>query len=336
LNREILLQLIDKFQAGKTSADEEQLLVNYFNSFQQSSAWDEEQLGSRDAMEQKLRNRLRKSIGNHSIDKKARLFHFSKQPLLAAASVVLLLGGYLLWSHLSSLLHRPANMQHTITGLQERKQVQLADGTTVWLEPGSSLHYPIQFNNNTREITFSGEAFFEVAKNPEKPFIIHTGTIRTQVLGTSFTVKAYAPARQEVTVVTGRVMVAADNKTKTAIQPLTVTPGQQACWNNKRQQLDKKELPSTLYYAERRYGKFIYQGEPVSDVLDDINHQFNVQIQYDAAIGSCTFYGDFDIKQPVGSVLNTLAAALNTTLIKEQEQNSYRLTGGGCISSTRL
>jgi transmembrane sensor len=335
LNRETLLQLINKFLAGKTSADEEQLLHNYFNSFQQSSAWDEAQLGSRDVMEQKLRSRLRESIGNHSTDKKARLFHFRKKLLLAAASVVMLLGGYLLWSHLSSLLHRPANIQQIITGLQERKQVQLADGTTIWLEPGSSLHYPTQFNNSTREITFSGEAFFEVAKNREKPFIIHTGTIRTQVLGTSFTVKAYAPARQEVTVVTGRVMVQADSQTKTNIQPLTVTPNQQACWNNQRQQLEKKELPSTLYYAQRRYGKFIYQGETVSAVLDDIKHQYNVQVQYDAALGSCTFYGDFDIKQPVGNVLNTLAAALNTTLIKEQEQNSYRLTGGGCMS-TRL
>ncbi|WP_133055257.1 FecR family protein [Niastella koreensis] len=330
-----MLQLIDRFLAGKTSAEEEQLLHNYFNSFQQSSAWDEEQLGSRDAMEQKLRSRLRESIGNNSTDKKGRLFRFSKQQLLAAATIVVLLGGYLLWNQLSSLLHRPASMQQAITGLQERKQVQLADGTVIWLEPGSSLHYPAQFNDSTREINFTGEAFFDVAKNPAKPFIIHTGTIRTRVLGTSFTVKAYTPVSQEVTVVTGRVMVQADSKTKTNIQPLTVTPNQQASWNNQRRQLEKKDLPSTLYYAQRRYGKFIYQGETVSAVLDDIRHQYNVQIQYDAAIGSCTFYGDFDLKQPVGNVLSTLAAALNTTLIKEQEQNSYRLTGGGCNSTSK-
>lgn len=333
MNREALLQLIDRFLAGKTSADEEQLLHNYFNSFQQSSAWDEAKLGSRDAMEQKLRSRLRENISTNVTGKKGRLFHISKQKLLVAASVIVLLGGYLLWNYLAGLLHHQANIQQAITGLQERKQVHLADGTTIWLEPGSSLHYPVQFNNSTREITFSGEAFFEVAKDPEKPFIIHTGTIRTQVLGTSFTVKAYAPAMQEVTVVTGRVMVQADVKTKTNVQPLTVTPNQQACWNNQR--LEKKELSSSLYYAQRRYGKFIYQGETVSTVLDDIKHQYNVQIQYDAAIGSCTFYGDFDLKQPVGNVLSTLAAALNTTLIKEKEENSYRFTGGGC-NSTRL
>jgi len=335
LNREELLQLIDRFLAGKTSADEEQLLQNYFNSFQQSSAWDSAQLGSRDAMEQKLRSRLRESIANNSTDKKGRLFHFSKQKLLAAATIVVLLGGYLLWNQLSSLLRRPASMQQTITGLQERKQVQLADGTIIWLEPGSNLRYPTQFNDSTREITFSGEAFFEVAKNPEKPFIIHTGTIRTRVLGTSFTVKAYVPASQEVTVVTGRVMVQADSQTKINIQPLTVMPNQQASWNNLRHQLEKKELPNTSYYAQRRYGKFIYQGEMVSTVLDDIRHQYNVQVQYDAAIAACTFYGDFDIRQPVGNVLSTLSAALNTTLIKEQKTNSYRLTGGGCNSTSQ-
>lgn len=326
MNREELLQLIDRFLEGKTSADEEQLLINYYNSFQQSSEWDEEQLGSRDAMEQKLRHRLRESIGHSSTDKKGRLFQFNKQKIwAAAASVIMLLGGYLLWNRLRDQRQPSANLQHLVTGLQERKRVQLSDGTTIWLEPGSSLHYPGQFIDSTREVTFSGEAFFEVAKNPAKPFIIHTGTIRTRVLGTSFTVQAYAPARQEVTVVTGRVLVEADSKTKSTVQPLTVTPSQQACWNHQRRQLDKKELPNTAYYAQRRYGKFIYQGEPVSAVLDDIMHQYNVQIQFDAALGANTFYGDFDRKQPVTSILNTLAAALNATVIKVKDQNSYRL-----------
>lgn len=334
MNREVLLQLIDRFLAGKTSADEDQLLHNYFNSFQQSSAWNEAELGSRDVMEQKLQSRLRKSIGNNATPEKGSLFHFSKQRLLVAASIILLVSGYLLWGQLGNLLHRPVTQQ-IVTGLQERKQVQLTDGTTIWLEPGSSLRYTTQFNNSTREVSFSGEAFFEVAKNPKKPFIIHTGIIRTQVLGTSFAVKAYASTTQEVTVVTGRVMVQADSNAITNILPLTVTYNEQACWNNQRRQLEKKELPSTSYYAQRRYGKFIYQGETVSAVLDDIKHQYNVQIQYDAAIGACTFYGDFDINQPVSNVLNTLAAALNTTLIKEQDPNSYRFTGGGC-NATRL
>jgi ferric-dicitrate binding protein FerR (iron transport regulator) len=222
-----------------------------------------------------------------------------------------------------------------LTGLQERKQVQLSDGTAIWLEPGSRLLYPEKFSSSIRDVTFLGEAFFEVAKDAKRPFVIHTGTIRTYVLGTSFAVKAYDTAMQEVAVVTGKVKVQVEQPLKKGGQAITVVANQKASWNNSSRRLETLQLPSTLYYAQRRYGKFIYQGETVAAVLDDIAHQYNVQVQYDTAIGACTFYGDFDIKQPVIKVLNTLAAALNTQLIKEKTSNTYRLVGGGCFS-TRL
>lgn len=335
MNRKAFLRLIDKFLAGKTSAEEEQLLHNYFASFQQSSGWNEQQLGPRDDMEQKLIDQLRESLGKKEMEKKARVVTIRKQWMLAAGILAVIIGGYLLWNQLGRQLHSAATMKEVVTGINERKQLQLADGTTIWMEPGSQLHYPEQFRDSTREIDFSGEAFFEVAKNPQHPFIIHTGTIRTRVLGTSFTVKAYDPSTQEVAVVTGRVLVQPDKKTTASTHSVTVVPNQKASWNNRDQRLETIQLPSTLYYAQRRYGKFIYQGETVSAVLDDIRHQYNVRVQIDAAAGNCTFYGDFDIKQPVSKVLNTLAAALNAQLIKEDGQDTYRLKGGGCFT-TRL
>jgi ferric-dicitrate binding protein FerR (iron transport regulator) len=150
-------------------------------------------------------------------------------------------------------------------------------------------------------------------------------------LGTSFTVKAYDSLSQEVAVVTGRVSVEADGKMTAGIQPVMVVPNQKASWNNKDRRIEKIQLSSTSYYAQRRYGKFIYQGETVASVLDDIQHQYNVQVHYDSSMRACTFYGDFDTRQPVGKILNSLAAALNAQLTKGTTQNTYRLLGGGCF-----
>ena len=334
MTRDVLLQLIDKYLAGKASPEEQDLLHNYFESFQQSTDWNEQELGTRDAMEQQLLLQLRASLGVKTSTSKANVYSLRRKWLLAAGILAALVGCYLFWALLSKGNNKVV-MREVFTGLQERKQIRLADGTAIWLEPGSRLLFPEKFSDSIRDVTFLGEAFFEVAKDAQKPFVIHTGTIRTLVLGTSFAVKAYDTTMQEVAVVTGKVKVQVDQQAKTGGQAVTVVPNQKASWNNSSRRLETLQLPSTQYYAQRRYGKFIYQGEAVAAVLDDIAHQYNVQVQYDTAIGACTFYGDFDIKQPVTKVLNTLAAALNTQLIKDKAPNTYRLVGGGCFA-TRL
>lgn len=332
MNREAFLQLIDRFLAGKTSAEEEQLLHNYFASFQQSSGWDEGELGPRDAMEQKLINQLREALDKKTVEKTPRVFRLKKQWMAAAGFIAVMIGGYLLWNQLGRMLHA-ATMKEVVTRINERSHIKLADGTAIWMEPGSRLRYPEKFTSGTREIVFSGEAFFEVAKDAKHPFIIHTGTIRTRVLGTSFAVKAYEPSVQEVALVTGRVTVQPEDQSKSGTPAITIIPNQKASWNNRDHRLEMVQLPSTLYYAQRRYGKFIYQGETVAAVLDDIQHQYNVHVLIDAAAGACTFYGDFDIRQPVDKVLNILAAALNAQLTKGKDENTYRLQGGGCLTT---
>lgn len=87
-----------------------------------------------------------------------------------------------------------------------RSVIALADGSKVWLNADSRLKYPAIFTGNTREIELSGEAFFEVTKNPQKPFIINLANGTVKVLGTSFNIKAYPGENKiETSVATGRV-----------------------------------------------------------------------------------------------------------------------------------
>src|SRR5690606_40088 len=85
-------------------------------------------------------------------------------------------------------------LQHNLvekSSVGERKSFQLPDGSKVMLNSASTIQVSKNFNETTRELTLSGEAFFDVASNPEKPFIIHTASMDVKVLGTIFNVKAY-------------------------------------------------------------------------------------------------------------------------------------------------
>lgn len=93
------------------------------------------------------------------------------------------------------------------------RHITLPDGTSVVLKSGSTLHFPKEFNGKTREVTLMGEAYFDVKHINSKPFIIHTGTVKTTVLGTAFDIKAW-PGQKNVTVsvTRGKVRVEDDKK----------------------------------------------------------------------------------------------------------------------------
>lgn len=94
-----------------------------------------------------------------------------------------------------------------------RTRIQLPDGSTVWLNAGSKLDYDKEFGNNIREVHLTGEGFFDVVKNPEKPFIIHASAVDIKVLGTQFNVKSYPGDKTtETSLIRGSVEVFVKNR----------------------------------------------------------------------------------------------------------------------------
>src|SRR6202000_336004 len=94
----------------------------------------------------------------------------------------------------------------------QRSVVRLSDSTIVYLGPDSKINFPGRFNGKTRELNLEGEAFFQVKKDHQHPFIIHTGDVSTTVLGTSFKITAFKGEPLTVSVATGKVRV--DEKQK--------------------------------------------------------------------------------------------------------------------------
>ncbi|RFS18846.1 FecR family protein [Chitinophaga silvatica] len=132
--------------------------------------------------------------------------------IVAALSVlVLMLGGYCTYLLVNKRLPqegKPA-LAAIFTRDGSKSRAQLPDGTEVLLNGGSRLTYDQnKFNQDTREVTLEGEAFFDVAKNADKPFYIHTAKMDLKVLGTSFNIKAYnQDATTEASLITGAVEI---------------------------------------------------------------------------------------------------------------------------------
>jgi transmembrane sensor len=168
---------------------------------------------------------------------------------LAAASVIIILfAGWLLKTSQSSL--KEETKQEALEARKgSRSRSLLPDGTTVWLNAGSKLYYENDFTGLTREVRLEGEAFFDVVKSPDRPFIVHTSDIDIKVLGTAFNVKSYPEDKTvETTLYRGSVRVFRhEDSEKKAIQ---LKPNEKLILTKhaaiKPEELSKDDNPSSV------------------------------------------------------------------------------------------
>ncbi|MES1159390.1 MAG: FecR domain-containing protein, partial [Bacteroidota bacterium] len=123
--------------------------------------------------------------------------------VLAIAGVLLYSGG----SH-SKTIPLPIASKELVSKYGSRSYIELPDGSRLWLNAGSKVQYAAAFADGKRELTLSGEAYFDVKHDPAHPFIIHTGRLDVKVLGTTFNIKAYpGDSLTETTLIKGKVEV---------------------------------------------------------------------------------------------------------------------------------
>ena len=180
------------------------------------------------------------------------------------------------------------------------KLVVLSDNSSVLLKKGSRLSYPKSFDGLAqREVYLSGEAFFEVAKNPEKPFFVYANELITKVLGTSFTVKAYASDKKVVVMVkTGKVTVYSNQKASIqtaesvtrSMDGVVLTPNQQIYYNRSDAQLLKAliQKPAVQDLGSAQFLSLEFDDAPLSKVLQLLEQAYGVDIVYDEELlASC-------------------------------------------------
>lgn len=164
------------------------------------------------------------------------------------------------------------NMVQTLTGMEY--MLTLSDGTKVFLNAETKLSFPTRFTGERREVELEGEAYFEVSKDTVHPFVVKTGAVAVQVLGTSFNVRSYSSENNvATTLVSGRVAVS-DGKAREEI-----LPGEQAIYMKGTGKMEIKNVDVSLYTGWHS-GKFIFKNETLEEMLSYLSRWYGFKYRF--------------------------------------------------------
>ncbi len=167
----------------------------------------------------------------------------------------------------------------------ESKPTILDDGTKVWLNSGSGITFPTRFSGDVREVTITGEAYFEVMHNPERPFIVNALGQKVTVLGTSFNISAYPDdATMETTLVSGKLKVAYDG------METMLEPGRQARIDKTIGEITVNDVLAESYMLWVR-GEFFFRDEPLESICKKFGRWYDVEFEIDPSLKGISYTG---------------------------------------------
>lgn len=203
--------------------------------------------------------------------------------------------------------------------------VALADGSKVWLNSRSSLRHFTSNDGKERRVELKGEAFFEVAKNPEKPFVVQTDLGEVTVLGTSFNVRSQpGSATLEVNVSTGKVRLQPTNASET----LVLVANETGIFDQSKNSLVKTGGMANNAAAWHT-GKLVFENAPLEEALRQLSALYGVRLTADnEEVRRCMVNVTFD-QMPLKTALETLRTLVGAKLVKVSDKE-FRLAGGRC------
>lgn len=284
LQKKELIRLVRKVLRGKANAREQEFVEQYYRYFDQDGSLPPP-LSSmeREKLEQKMLEIIRDTT---DCEDKGKLISFSGKSFLklAAASVALIA--------ISVLVYRYRDAFHTSGGAPEQAKVAarvistdfgkqtrftLKDGTRVWLNASSSLKFPDKFAAGERRVILSGEAYFEVADDRNKPFIVVAGNTEVRQLGTHFNVKAYG----DDGTVTTTLLEGAVSVTQHAMRGIQLlNPGEQAVSYNTENHAIEVTRPGSLAAVAWKNGLFSFHHTGIDEVMRQLSRWYGIKVEY--------------------------------------------------------
>ncbi|MCU4177757.1 FecR family protein [Carboxylicivirga sp. N1Y90] len=157
-------------------------------------------------------------------------------------------------------------------------QLTLSDGTKIWLNAMSEIQYPVKFGDKNRKVMVKGEAYFEVAKDVNRPFIVEADKVEIKVLGTQFNIMAYSNEQQiETTLVEGSVEL---NSLQSNSSKTILTPGHQASYQRTNQKMSVREVDTDKYTAWH-LGKFIFEEQTLESIMRQMERWYDIDVFYE-------------------------------------------------------
>lgn len=237
---------------------------------------------------------------------------------LKIASVLLI--GILATYFLTDKEPAPAQTQTIYVPAGQRTELFLSDGTKVWLNSGTTITFPGSFTKKSREVTIDGEAYFDVEKDKEKPFIVHTEQHDIKVLGTEFNVKAYKGKNLfETALLQGSIEVSSLANGKAHLLKENETLSFR----------DEKTTKGTIYdynYFKWRDGLICFEKESLASLFEKLELYYDIQIiNNNNSLLKGSYTGKFRIRDGIEHVLKVLQLKHRFTYKKDEETNTITI-----------
>jgi transmembrane sensor len=306
MRKEYISQLLAKIETGTASEAERQLILDYYDLI--GSVQNDDLILSADE------KAALKGMIKYSIDQQISVIEeeelkknrpsIRKKPwmLAAAALIFLVLCTWLATTLMKGQTEMSAEGTPTIAETAHRLLV-LPDGTRVIMDPGTKLEYSADFNTAaTRKIKLEGLAYFDVAHDARKPFIVQSGELQTIVLGTAFRIRAW-PSEKEVEITVTRGLV----KVTEGINLLeTIEPDKQLRFNRKTKtaQLLPVDISPLLKWCEE---DLVFENLTIADVMKLLEERFKIRIVItDERIKQLRFTASFQKDEKIRSILDRI------------------------------
>ena len=230
---------------------------------------------------------------------------------VAAAIAILAVGSWAFWL---TTLNKTLDAGQFATNTGQIEQITMKDGSVITLNANSSVEYKV--TEKSREIKLQGMAHFEVAKNPNAPFVIESNNNKVTVLGTGFDVQSYAGKPLQVTVNHGKVKVEKLSNS-TMLESVILTKGMRVRENlnqanaaDKRSQIFAVDSNVNLEAVKWESGNLIFTNAPIADVVNAIETRYSKKLQASNQTSDLQFTGVFKNTDEFSTVVKTIEIAL--------------------------
>jgi len=329
ISKDELKALAEKWMQGTLSPAERAIFESWYN---QAEATDIQWPGAE--TEEELQNRIYNHISSElKAENETGRTSSMRWWQVAAAAVVVLAAAIAWYFNSNTAAPAVATVKTRVNKTVDRstdfiRHITLADGTNVVLQANSKLDYPENFLGNAREVILSGEAYFDVAHDAKKPFIIHTGQIRTTVLGTAFNIRALPDGKEIVVSVTrGKVKVEDDKKLLAVL-----TPNEQAVYLPVTAAVVKDTVNASSLVTDWTKHEMIFEGQTFEEVAALLGRRYGVEIRFKKnGLKKCTIKAFFSGTETLEKALDVLCIISNATYSMPDDR-TVLLDGDGSVN----
>jgi transmembrane sensor len=318
MNKDDLRDIITRYARGESSAEEERLLMQWYNNQPvEEVPWPGQDREERSGVYDRMHQRLMRSISP------ARRGRVITMPFMRAAAMLLIFAGIIS----IILLMNPMAAEYITVKNPEQKVMfmQLPDSSRIWLNASGELKYAKDFIRN-RRVQLNGEAYFEVKPDKEHPFVVDAGKLQTTVLGTSFNINAYlSDSMYSVAVISGLVQVKDDTKALARL-----TPSMKLEFNT----VSNKAIVSSIHESSVlawTKGKLQFEGETFRDIVRRLEKWYGYKIIYtEPAMATCRYYMTFSSALSPEELFQAMSEVTATTYKIDHDKHLITLSGGAC------